>query len=65
MTDDHRAIREKIFSSGRSQEEINRGMVYSMVETIRDILIAKGIVSEIEYTKQLDIALIRNFQIKE
>ena len=57
----HLEIIEKINQSDISDDKRRRGMILSYVETLKNILISKGIVSETEYNSFLDENLLRNF----
>lgn len=60
----HRELLEKINNQDITTDTRRRGFILSMVETTKDILVDKGIISESEYNRYYDENLKRNFNIK-
>jgi hypothetical protein len=59
---DYQQILKKINNSQLANDTRRRGHVLSQVETIREILISKGIISESGFNKILSENLKRNFK---
>lgn len=61
----HEELIKMINSQDMSEDRRRRGFFLSMLETTKDILIEKNIVSESEYNRYYDKNLKRNFSVQE
>ena len=61
----HNELVNKINNQDISEDRKRRGIMLSMLETTKNILVDKGIISESDFNKYYDKNLKRNFGVKE